>query len=222
MLQASTVKFLKELKKNNAKSWFDENRSAYEKAKKDFEQFIQILIDKTAKSDGSIAGLKAKDCLFRINRDIRFSKDKTPYKTNFGASINQGGKKSPFAGYYLHVEPGGSFVGGGIWSPMPEDLSKIRQEVDYNFDEFKKIVTAKKFTSVYGSLYAGGDVSLSRVPKGYDTTNPAAEFLKLKSIIAMKPVTDKELQSPALAALAATAFQSLQPLIQYLNRALAV
>lgn len=222
MLQASTVRFLKELKKNNSKSWFDENRSTYEKAKKDFELFIQSLIDKYAKSDSSIASLKAKDCMFRINRDIRFSKDKSPYKTNFGASINPGGKKSPLAGYYLHVEPGGSFVGGGIWSPMPPELGKVRQEIDYNFDEFRKIITSKKFLAAYGELHNGNDISLARVPKGYEAENPAAQFLKLKSVIAMKPISDKELQSPDLLSISSSAFQSLQPLIQFLNRALAV
>jgi uncharacterized protein (TIGR02453 family) len=222
MLQASTVRFLKELKKNNSKSWFDENRSTYEKAKKDYEQFVQSLIDKFAKSDSSIANLKAKECMFRINRDIRFSKDKSPYKTNFGASVNPGGKKSLLAGYYLHVEPGGSFVGGGIWSPMPAELSKVRQEIDYNFDEFKKIISSKKFTAVYGELYNGNDISLARVPKGYEADNPAAPFLKLKSVIAMKPISDKELQSPDLLSISSSAFQSLQPLIQFLNRALAV
>ena len=221
MLQAATVRFLKDLKKNNSKSWFDENRSSYENAKKDFEEFIQRLINKTSKSDDTLLGLTAKECLFRINRDVRFSKDKSPYKTNFGASINRGGKKSLYAGYYLHVEPGNSFVGGGLWSPMPPELSKVRQEIDYCFDEFKKIVQSKKFTSAYSSLLHTNEVSLSRVPKGYEADNPAAEFLKLKSIIAMKPLTDKELQSEQLLVSSYSALQALQPLIHFLNRALA-
>src|ERR1700683_925484 len=119
MLQSSTIKFLKDLKKNNNKTWFDSNRKYYEESKNDFEKFIQAVIDKQGKNDKHIAGLKAKECLFRINRDIRFSKDKTPYKSNFGASINRGGKKSLFAGYYFHCEPGESFAGGGLWGPMP-------------------------------------------------------------------------------------------------------
>src|SRR5687767_4304000 len=106
MLQSSSIRFLKELKKNNDKSWFDAHRPAYESARKDFESFIQQLIDTTGKKDAAIAGIKAKDCMFRINRDVRFSKDKSPYKSNFGASINKGGKKSVYAGYYFHFEPG--------------------------------------------------------------------------------------------------------------------
>src|SRR5881296_1954324 len=106
MLQQSTIKFLKDLKKNNTKEWFDANRKVYESAKQDFENLVQTVITQYCKKDNDIASLKPKDCMFRINRDIRFSKDKSPYKTNFGASINKGGKKSMLAGYYFHCEPG--------------------------------------------------------------------------------------------------------------------
>src|SRR6266436_6635690 len=120
MLQPSTLRFLKDLKKNNNKAWFDSHRKQFEDAKKDFSDFNQTVIDKHSKKDKSIKELSSKNCLFRINRDIRFSKDKSPYKTNLGASINPGGKKSVLAGYYFHCEPGQSFVGGGLWMPMPE------------------------------------------------------------------------------------------------------
>ena len=110
---------------------------------------VQNVIDEFCKTDTTLASLDAKKCMFRINRDIRFSKDKSPYKTNFGASINPGGKISFKAGYYLHIQPGNSFVGGGIYQPMPDVLKKIRQEVDYNFDEFKNIINNKKFKAVY-------------------------------------------------------------------------
>ena len=119
MINASTLKFLNGLKKNNHKSWFDANRSGYEAARKDFENFIQRVIDKHSFVDPDLENLIAKNCLFRINRDTRFSKNKTPYKNNFAASLDRGGKKSGFAGYYFHCEPGQSFVGGGIWMPMP-------------------------------------------------------------------------------------------------------
>src|ERR1700734_3777017 len=115
MLAVATIKFLKDLKKNNNKPWFESNRKKYEDAKADFSKFIQGIIEKHAKKDKTLKDLKAKDCMFRINRDVRFSKDKSPYKTNFGASINRGGKKSLFAGYYFHCEPGESFAGGGLW-----------------------------------------------------------------------------------------------------------
>ena len=222
MLQSSTLKFLKDLKKNNNKSWFDINRKRYETAKNDFLQFIQAVIDAHGKKDKSIASLKAKDCLFRINRDIRFSKDKSPYKTNFGASINKGGRKAMnSAGYYFHLEPGQLFVGGGIYQPMPAELSKVRQEVDYCFIEFKKIISAKKFKSTYGDLDRSPEFLLSRVPKGYDAENPAAEYLKLKSYLAVTNLTDKDVTSKTLLKKTLNAFESLKPLIDFLNRALA-
>ena len=156
MLQISTVKFLKDLKKHNNKPWFDANRKIYEAAKADYLNFIQKVIDSHGKNDPEIRNIVAKDCLFRINRDVRFSKDKSPYKTNFGASINKGGKQSvSTAGYYFHLQPGESFTGGGIWMPEKENLQKIRQEVDYNLDDFKKIISGKKFKTVFGELWQG-------------------------------------------------------------------
>jgi uncharacterized protein (TIGR02453 family) len=219
MLQPATFKFLKDLKKNNNKPWFDAHRNFYEDAKKDFGGFIQALIDLHGRKDPGIKTLKAKDCMFRINRDIRFSKDKSPYKSNFGASINRGGKKSIFAGYYFHCEPGQSFVGGGMWMPTPPDLKKIRQEVDYCFDEFKKIVESKKFKSVYGGLYRGEDASLVKVPQGFEKDNPAADYLRLKSFIAMKPLKDSEINAKDLLKKCGEAFETLQPLLAFMNRA---
>ena len=220
MLQSSTLRFLKELKKNNTREWFEKNRKQYETAKEDFANLIQSVIEKYGRKDEEIASLKSKDCMFRINRDIRFSKDKSPYKTNFGASINRGGKKSIFAGYYFHCEPGNSFVGGGLWMPLPEDLKKVRQEIDYNFDEFKKIIENIKFLSAYKELHKGEDTSLSRPPKGYEENNPAINYIKLKSFIAMTPVADAELTKNNLREKIVNAFESLQPLLKFINRAL--
>jgi uncharacterized protein (TIGR02453 family) len=221
MLQPSTVRFLKELKRNNNKLWFDKHRKNYEAAKADFIAFIQTVIDKHSKKDPSIMHITAKDCLFRINRDIRFSKNKSPYKTNFGASINKGGKMAmKSAGYYFHLEPGISFTGGGIYMPMPEELKKVRQEIDYNFSEFKKIIHHKKFNSVYGDLDRSAEYLLSRVPKGYDADNPAAEYLKLKSYIGVISLSDTELTSKELIKKTVTAFEALQPLIEFINNSL--
>lgn len=220
MLQTATIKFLKDLKKNNNKPWFDANRKQYDTAKKDFELFIQSVIDKHLKKDTTLKDVKAKDCMFRINRDIRFSKDKSPYKTNFGASINRGGKKSLFAGYYFHLEPGESFVGGGIWMPMPPELKKVRQEIDYNLDEFTKIISSKKFKSVYGDLYKGEDASLVKVPQGFEKDNPAADYLKLKSFLAMKSLKEADLISKDLIKNVTEAFEALQPLLIFINRSL--
>jgi uncharacterized protein (TIGR02453 family) len=223
MLQTSTIKFLKDLKKNNNKPWFDKNRKQYEAAKADFINFIQAVIDQHSRKDISIKGLLAKDCLFRINRDIRFSKDKTPYKSNFGASINKGGRKAmDSAGYYFHLEPGGVFTGGGIWMPMPPELKKVRQEIDYNFADFKKIIGARKFRAVYGELSTAAEYKLSRVPKGYGPENPAAEYLKLKSYIAMIKISDADLTSKNLLKKTVAAFEALQPLIDFINEAFRV
>jgi len=220
MLQASTIKFLKDLKKNNNKPWFDGHRKSYEEAKSDFEKFIQSIIDRHSKKDSSLKELRAKACVFRINRDIRFSKDKTPYKTNMGASINRGGKKSIYAGYYFHVEPGESFVGGGIWIPMAPELKKVRQEIDYNLADFRKIIGSKKFKKVYGNLYTGEDVSLRKVPQGFEKDNPSADFLKLKSFLAMKKIKDADLQGQTLDLQVLEAFDALQPLVEFINKSL--
>ena len=221
MLQAATLKFLKGLEKNNNKPWFEKNRSAYEDAKADFAQFIQTLIDKHGKKDDTIKDLKAKECTFRINRDVRFAKDKSPYKNNFGASINRGGKKSVFAGYYFHCQPGEAFVGGGLWAPMPVDLKKVRQEVDYCYDEFKKIIGSKKFKTVYGDLIKDSETSLVKVPQGFEKDNPAAEYIKLKSFIAMKKLDDATITSKDLVTTTLEAFETLQPLLNFINRSLA-
>ncbi len=219
MLQTSTIDFLKALSKNNNKPWFDAHRKNYEAAKADFENFIGLLLKKTSVFDKDVSELQVKQCTFRINRDIRFAKDKTPYKTNMGASLNRGGKKSIFAGYYFHVEPGGkSFAGGGLWMPEADVLKKIRQEVDYNLDEFKSILNNKTFKKIYNTLEHSTETSLSSAPRGYEKGNPAFEWLKLKSYIATKPLTDKDITANDLLANVGETFKALKPLIDFLNR----
>lgn len=219
MIQTSTLQFLKQLKKNNNKPWFDAHRDQYDTAKKNMENLTQSLIDKFGIKEPDIRELTAKNCLFRINRDVRFSKNKQPYKTNLAASMSRGGKKSIFAGYYIHVEPGNSFIGGGIWMPMPPEMKKIRQEIDYCLDEFNSIVTGKKFKAVYRELERSEDIMLSKVPQGFEKDNPAAEYLKLKSWIASRELSDEELTSKNLLKQSVEAFETLQPMIQFLNRA---
>jgi uncharacterized protein (TIGR02453 family) len=220
MIQNSTLSFLRGLKRNNDKSWFDAHRSEYEAARKDVEQWVQTIIDAHAKKDPGIADLQAKQCMFRINRDVRFSKDKSPYKTNFGISINEGGKKALTGGYYIHIEPGQSFVGGGVYRPMPPELKKIRQEIDYNTEEFEQLLKAKSFKSVYDGLSDGDDLRLSRVPQGFDKDSPAAPYLMYKSYIAMTPISDKELTDKSISKKVLKAFEALQPLLVFLKRSL--
>ncbi len=219
MFQPTTLKFLSGLAKNNNKTWLEEHRNEYLSAKKDFEIFIAELIKKTSVFDGDIKDLQVKDCTFRLNRDIRFSKDKKPYKINMGASLNRGGKKSLFAGYYFHLEPGNkSFAGGGLWMPMAPELKKVRQEIDYCFDEFRGIIQNKKFINHYTALDSSNDIKLSNVPRGYEKTNPATEYLKLKSFIATKNINDKELVQPTLISHVTKAFEALLPFVKFLNK----
>ena len=220
MITKEALRFLSQLKKNNNKPWFDVHRPDYERTKKELELFTQQLIDTHGKKDPGIAALTAKACMFRINRDVRFSKNKDPYKTNMGAFINQGGKKSFLAGYYFHLEPGASFVGGGLYMPMPEHLSKVRQEIDYNLDAFKKILKAAPFKKIYGDLDRSEEYTLSRVPKGYEADNPAAEYLKLKSFVGIHYIDDKTITSPQLLKEVLAAFAALQPLIEFVNEGL--
>jgi uncharacterized protein (TIGR02453 family) len=220
MLQVSTIKFLKDLKKNNSKEWFDKNRKLYEYAKEDFASIVTNVIEQFGKKEEAISLLTAKDCMFRINRDVRFSKDKSPYKTNMGASFSKGGKKSTLAGYYFHCEPGQAFIGGGLWMPDGDVVKKVRQEIDYSFTEFSKIIKNKKFVAQYKSLEITKETSLSREPKGYEKDNPAIEYIKLKSWLATAPLTDADLTDKNLTRKIITAFEALQPLITFLNSAL--
>ena len=139
-----------------------------------------------------------------------------------GAYINRGGKKSLFGGYYFHCEPGNkSFIGGGLWMPMPPELNKVRQEIDYNLDAFKKIIGSKKFKSIYKDLSREKEYVLSRVPKGYEPTNPAAEYLKMKSFVAGTALKDSDLTSKSLAKKVTEAFEAIQPLLTFINEAIA-
>jgi uncharacterized protein (TIGR02453 family) len=218
MLQSSTLKFLNNLKKNNSKPWFDANRKQYELAKEDFLLTVEKVIAGIAIFDPAIAHLKPKECTFRINRDVRFSKDKSPYKNNIAGYFNRNGKKSNDAGYYLHIEPGKSFAAGGLWMPEPQGLAKIRQEIDYSFEAWKKITGNAAFKKAFTEGVKGD--ALVRPPKGYEEGNPAIEFLKLKSFIVTKPFTDAQVQSKTFVKDVSTAFKTMKPLLDFLNTAM--
>ena len=218
MLQQSTLKFIKDLKKNNNKPWFDANRKKYEGAKADFVGFVENLIAAISKFDPAVSSLKAKECIFRINRDIRFSKDKSPYKTNMGTYINPGGKKVNTPGYYFHCEPGQNFAAGGLYIPESAVLAKVRQEIDYNFDEWKSIISNKTFKKYFPKV--DGIEVLSRPPKGYSDDNPAIEFLKMKSFIVSRPLTDAQLTDKNLIKEVSKTFETMKPMIDFLNNAM--
>lgn len=220
MLQPTTLQFLRELKENNHKDWFDANRKRYEVVKKDYQQCVASVLAEMQKHDASLAMLDVKDCTFRINRDVRFSADKSPYKTNLGFYLSPYGKKSQLAGYYVHIEPGGSFLGGGLYMPMPEQLKKARKEIDYFFSDFQAVITDPEFVATYGAPDREASQLLSRPPKGYEADNPAIEYLKLKSFTALKHITDEVLTQPSFVPTVVATLRALQPFIAFLNRGL--
>ncbi len=218
MIQKSTLQFLKELKKNNTKEWFDINRKEYEAAKKDFLNFIENLIPKVAAFDPEIAEVKSKDTIFRINRDVRFGKDKTPYRAHFGAVLCLKGRKSTYPSYYIHLEPSGVWVGGGAYMLMPNELQKIRQEIDYNSSEFLKIVENKKFTQIFGTVRGE---ALVKPPKGFEATSEAINYIKHKQWYVMTATfSDAEVQSEMFEKKVIDSFKILQPLNVFLQRAM--
>ena len=172
------------------------------------------LLKGLTEEDQDFSLLQAKDCLFRINRDVRFSKDKSPYKTNFGIALSPGGKKSGRAGYYVHISENNSFIGGGIWMPDAKVLNDIRQEIDYNWDEFKAIIDTQKFKK---NFHFDGE-KLLRPPKGYDASNPAIDFLKYKSFTVFKSISLQALESDDLVQTSLEAFKDMKHFIQFLNR----
>lgn len=219
MIQKNTIDFLKSLKVNNNKPWFDAHKKQYEEARSSFVESVEKIITVLSNIDRDLGTLTAKECIFRINRDVRFSKDKRPYKNNMSAYFNKAGKKGNGAGYYVHVEPGQSFIAAGIWMPVPEDLARLRQEIDYNFDEWKKILESKGFRQHFVTGIDRSN-SLVRPPKGYDEDNPAIDFLKLKSFVVTKPFSDASLMNKTFLAEISRAFKDVKPMIDFINRSL--
>ena len=211
------LQFLTALKANNNREWMAAHKKEYELAKKDFENIVSVLIEKLSVLDPGIQGLTPKDCIFRIHRDIRFSKDKTPYKPNFGAAINKGGKKSSNATYYLHVEPGAPFLAGGMYMPPGEILKKIRQEVDYNAGEFRKIIEAQEFVKYFQGITGE---KLKTSPQGYSADNPNIDLLRFKSYIVMHRMTDKDLTGNDNQQKIMAVYAALKPFNDFLNRSL--
>lgn len=215
MLQATTLQFLSKLGKNNNKEWFDKNRDAYATAKEDFEIFVTDILGRLAKTDPAFSQYKAKDCIFRIFRDVRFSKNKAPYKANFGAYFSSTGRKGPGAGYYIHIEPGKSFAGGGLWMPEGPVLKAVRQEIDYNFGDFKKIINGAKFKKLFDKMEGE---TLKTVPQGYAADNPAIDYLKMKSFVVTTKLDDKDITAKTFASKCMDVFTTMSPLVAFLNR----
>ncbi len=207
--------FLKELKHNNNREWFQENKSAYEKAKKEFESLLNRLIVQIHSFDPSIGTLSPKECIFRIYRDIRFSPDKTPYKTHFGGYIARGGRKSNHAGYYVHIDAENSFLAGGMHMPPPDLLKKIRMEIMYNIDAFKSIIEEPRFRQFFGQIEGE---KLIRPPKDFPADFRDIELLKFKSYTVINSMKTSQLED--IENHANNVFRALFPFNQFLNRAI--
>lgn len=208
-----SLDFLQALSGHNSKEWMDANRSWYLDAKQEFIGFIDQIIQQMRAFEPAVEGLQGKDTIFRINRDIRFSNDKRPYKENFGSAISEGGRHSGNPTYYLHLQPGEVFVGGGIYMPQAEVLKKIRQEVDYNPGELKRIVEAPEFKDLYGQI--SGE-KLKTAPKGYPKDHPNIEFLKLKSYVVMHRISDAVVRKEGFSDVVVRSFQTMKPFNDYL------
>ncbi|NJM74331.1 MAG: DUF2461 domain-containing protein [Scytonema sp. RU_4_4] len=221
MINKSTLKFLKDLKVNNSKEWLDDNKKSYENSKNDILTLTSELITSVSDLDKTISNayLDPKKCITRLNRDLRFAKDKTPYKTDYYIVLNKNGKNSPAAFYYLHIEPDNCFVGGGVYNPLPDQLKKIRQEIDYAFDEWITIIKDKTFMKTFPSGINNSGV-LTRTPKEFDEKSPASEFLKMKGFYTMEKLTDKEITSADTFDKINFYFKTTKALVDFLNRAI--
>ena len=212
------LSYLKALKVNNNRDWFNAHKKDYLDAKSHFDEIFNQLIPQIRKFDPEIGSPTAKDCVFRIYHDVRFSKDKLPYKTNMGGFIAKGGRKSGNAGYYLHIEPGNSFIAGGNYNPDSENLKKIRQEIVYNTSDFKKIINKASFVKTFGTIE--GD-KLKRPPKDFPVDFADMELIKLKSFTVFHRVDDNLVSSKDFHLVVVDTFKELYPLNYFLNRAVA-
>jgi uncharacterized protein (TIGR02453 family) len=219
MILLSTLQFIKDLKQNNSKEWFEANRKVYQAAKEDFLEQVRQLIQGLEHLDPEIAlaRLDPKKCTFRINRDTRFSADKSPYKTNMGAWFSSGSKALQKAGYYLHMEDGGCFLAGGLYMPEAEPLRKIRQEISYNLADLQRIMAEQGFMSYFPQGF-DQDLKLKKAPQGYTEDNPAIDILKLKSFTVSAYFSDEKLFEQGFTDYALSGFAAMQPLIKFLNQ----
>ncbi len=207
-VQKSTIKYLKQLKKNNNREWFKEHRTEFdtEQAKiKDFHQAILSNLSKHDKID--------KYKLYRIYRDVRFSKDKTPYQPHFAAAFSRKGAELR-GGYYLRIRPGESFIGGGFWNPNKEDLQRIRKEFELDSSEIRTIINNKDFKAVFGVLT--GD-ELKSAPRGFDKNDPNIDLIRKKGFVAVKQLTDQEILAPDFLEKIDFYFKTLRPFFNYMS-----
>ncbi|MDR1407260.1 MAG: DUF2461 domain-containing protein [Tannerella sp.] len=214
-MNTELFQFLRELRDSNHREWFRDNKKRYDELRVQFVDCVQQLIDRIALFDPEIAGLDPKNCIYRIYRDIRFSNDKTPYKNHFGAYMTgYGGRTSPYAGYYVHLEPDGAFLSGGVWCPPPPLLKKLRQDIYDNMDEFVKIIENRTFRQTYPALE--GEM-LKRVPPGYPSGGPYDDILRHKDFVVSSSKPESFFCTAGWIERAAEDFKTLQPFNHFLN-----
>ena len=219
MINQESLEFLKDLAANNNREWFLENKGRYDKARENVIEFTAELLGEMHQVDPAIdEALDPKKCVMRIYRDIRFSKNKTPYKNNFGVSIPASGTKAGGAEYYLHIQPGKSFIAGGYWMPEAAHLKAIRQEIDYNAKDLKAIIDNAEFIKLFGKFRSQDQ--LKSIPRDYSADNENIELLKLKSFIVMHQIKDKELLSSNAAENIALICSKIYPLNVFLRNAI--
>lgn len=211
------LEFLIDLQFNNNKNWFKDNNDRYQKAKAGFQQFVDKLIPALKQMDDSIDIISSKECIFRIFRDVRFSKNKEPYKTNFGALIARGGRKRSNAGYYIHIEPDSSFIGGGIYMPESNVLKAVRTEIYENIEEFKQIIQKDEFRKYFSGIYGE---KLTLAPKGFPKDFADIDLLKFKHYAVTYPVENSFWLDSAIMENIMDIFHVQYPFNKFLNSAL--
>ncbi len=217
MINRNVMEFLTLLQQNNNREWFEQNKTLYETARKDFIQFVEIIISEIQKFDKEIENVKAKDCLFRIYRDVRFSKDKMPYKTNFGAYIAPQGRKSVLAGYYFHMDPNGVFIAGGNYMPEANVLFAIRQEIYFNSSDFKNIINNKTFTKYFPKLDDSN--KLKKSPKDFPNDFVDIDLLKYKDYDVLHQIDLSKLYEENFAIYVVDTLKVMFPFISFLRNA---
>ncbi len=211
------LQFLSELKENNNKEWFDQNRDRYEANRKKVLFLTELVIHEINKFDPEIGLQNPKDCVFRIFRDVRFGADKTPYKTNMGSFIAKGGRKSISAGYYIHIEPGSSFVGGGSYCPPADALKAFRTEIFDHPEEFRGLINQNSFMKTYPDMY---DDRLKTAPKGFPKDFPEIDLLKYKSFAFTSKIDDSVVTGDLYLEKIVSSMKELYPVTRFLNAAL--
>lgn len=218
MITTNVFNFLEELALNNNREWFQIHKSEYQIALKEVEETASKIISGLQKVDSRLSGLDAKKCIFRIYRDVRFSKDKVPYKDHFGVFFSPGGKNSSTPGYYLHIQPGQSFLGGGVWMPPANELYAIRQEIYYNYEQFNSIIQKPDFKESFPQL--DGTFKNIKAPKGFDPEFEGIDTLKYKCFFFGQDLSKEWLLKPNSTEAIIEKFQSLLPFNQFLQQAI--